>query len=191
MWSRMAGAAAASIRRPGTRSFACLSVSVEYRTLRTTRADLQAMFEQVGKVWDVRLLESPMSGRLLERALVLFYDGEYQPGSASGAPPVLPPPCEAEIREVNRAVDHATGRFNNSTLNGVQISVRRTSGSPTQLHVWYENQSIDKAEGRPPLPDIFPVNPFYELTQMGDDYQQGFMTGFKLGLKDGSKGPVE
>ncbi|KAJ2795571.1 hypothetical protein H4R20_005835 [Coemansia guatemalensis] len=191
MWSRMAGVAAASTRRLGTRSFACLSVSVEYRTLRTTRADLLAMFEQVGKVWEVRLLESPMSGRLLERALVLFYDGDYQPANAPEARPVLPPPSDTEIREVTRAVDHAIARFNNSTLNGVQINVRRTGGSPTQLHVWYENQSIDKADGRPPLPDIFPVNPFYELTRMGDDYQQGFMTGFKLGLKDGSKGPAE
>ncbi|KAJ1728828.1 hypothetical protein LPJ61_003828 [Coemansia biformis] len=174
----------------GRRGLACLSVYVNYGTHETTVSDLRALFEQVGSVWDVTPAESGASGRQQTRALVRFYAGEHQPGDSPGAPPQLPPPSDAEIAAVTKAADDAVGRFDRSMLNGAQIFVRKASSSPWQLHVWYENrQAAEETARHRPRPEIFPVNPFHEHARQEDDYQKGFMAGFRLGLKDGSQGP--
>ncbi|KAJ2626148.1 hypothetical protein H4R22_004931, partial [Coemansia sp. RSA 1290] len=165
-------------QRITARSFACLSVHVNYGSLETTKADLQKLFEKVGKVWDVRLLESHNSKRLLGRAVVRFYNGDFTPGDTPETPPDLPAPTDSEIRAVTETVDNAISQFNKAMLNGVQISVSRTAADPQQLHQWYErHQNVPKRDKHA---GIFPVNPFFGHPRQVDDYQQGFLTGFKL-----------
>ncbi|KAJ2453168.1 hypothetical protein EV183_002415 [Coemansia sp. RSA 2336] len=184
---RLAARAVAQGRRTAARSFACLSVHVNYGSLETTKADLQTLFEKVGKVWDVRLLESHSSKRLLGRAVVRFYSGDFTPGNTPEAPPDLPAPTDGEIQAVTETVDNAISQFNKATLNGVQISVSRTAADPQQLHRWYERHK--NAPNRDKHAGLFPANPFFGHPRQVDDYQQGFITGFKLGLKDGSRNP--
>ncbi|KAJ2849456.1 hypothetical protein IWW36_002617 [Coemansia brasiliensis] len=183
----LAARAVAQCQRPAARSFACLSVQVNYGSLETTKADLQTLFEKVGNVWDVRLIESHNTKRLLGRALVRFYSGEFTPGETPEMPPELPPPTDGEIQAVTETVNNAVSQFNKAVLNGIQIRVTRTAADHLQLHRWYERhqnaQKTNKHAG------IFPVNPFIEYPRQVDDYQQGFVTGFKLGLKDGSRNP--
>ncbi|KAI8322327.1 hypothetical protein GQ54DRAFT_317200 [Martensiomyces pterosporus] len=176
-------------RSTAQRHFACLSVHVGYGTPRTSKADLKQTFEKYGKVWDVVPIESQASGRLLQQALVRFYEGEHAPGDTPDSAPTLPPPTAAEIKSVEGAVSMAIERLDGSELNGVKIRVRQAyDDRPTQLHEWYEDKHLDHAvEDTRPHKELFPVNPFHEPARLGDDYQRGFMAGFKLGLKDGSK----
>ncbi|KAJ2622197.1 hypothetical protein GGI26_003492 [Coemansia sp. RSA 1358] len=119
-----------------------------------------------------------MTGLPLKQAIVRFYNGSYQPADSSDAPPVLPPPTEEEIRIVKNAVQDAINRFHRSMLNGVQIYAHHHfDDNPYQLHGCIKSQQIER----------FPVSPFRQPLQKGDDYQKGFMEGFKLGMIDGSK----
>ncbi|KAI7824204.1 hypothetical protein BX661DRAFT_199790 [Kickxella alabastrina] len=153
-----------------------MSVNVSYGTLKTSTDNLRQAFEQVGKVWDIIPVESKITGRLLKQAIVRFYDGEYQPGSTPDAAPVLPPPTDSEVRNVSDTAKAAVDRLDRMEINGFRIRVTMPDNErPTQLHEWRHN-------------DLFPINPFAEPPRTpDDDYRQGFMTGFKLGLKDGSK----
>ncbi|KAJ1956151.1 hypothetical protein GGI12_005382 [Dipsacomyces acuminosporus] len=183
--------ALSTVRNTAQRTLACLSVHVRYGTLKTTAADLKQVFEVCGRVWDVVPIESRVSGRLVQQALVRFYAGEYTPSESPGAAPVLPPPTASEIRAVEAAVGTAIEKVDGTEINGVKIRVQKANDdSPNQLHQWYEEQQLlDQTAGynTRPYKDLFPVNPFHEPARLGDDYQRGFMAGFKLGLKDGSK----
>ncbi|KAJ1949510.1 hypothetical protein FBU59_001112 [Linderina macrospora] len=171
-------------QRLGTRGFASLSVHVRYGTLKTTTADLQQHFEQYGSVWDVIPLESHISGRLLQQAVVRFYVGEY----TRGTPPTLPPPTQDEIETAKLMVQKAISHGDGSVLNGSKIRVRESyDDSPTQLHEWYENLQLEQDNERSRRRELFPINPFHEPLELGDDYQRGFMIGYSLGLKDGTK----
>ncbi|KAJ1817337.1 hypothetical protein LPJ56_002099 [Coemansia sp. RSA 2599] len=105
-------------------------------------------------------------------------------------PPVLSPPTEAEIREVEKVARLAEAKMDRMVLNGAQIRVFFSmDNEPTQLHEWYEDMQARRArEENARSKDLFPINPFSRPPRdAGDDYRQGFMTGFKLGFKDGSK----
>ncbi|KAJ1890606.1 hypothetical protein LPJ66_007376 [Kickxella alabastrina] len=167
-----------------------MSVNVSYGTLKTSTDNLRQAFEQVGKVWDIIPVESKITGRLLKQAIVRFYDGEYQPGSTPDAAPVLPPPTESEVRNVSDTAKAAVDRLDRMEINGFRIRVTMPDNErPTQLHEWYEDMQVLQAAAVPRRhSDLFPINPFAEPPHTpDDDYRQGFMTGFKLGLKDGSK----
>ncbi|KAJ1849449.1 hypothetical protein LPJ70_000463 [Coemansia sp. RSA 2708] len=191
MYSCLTIVAAAKAARRTVRGLACLAVHVRYWAPETTAADLQAMFEQAGKVWDIQMIKSVKTGRPLGRALVRFYEGTYQPAATPDALPDLPPPSEDEIEAVTKTVDIAIGRFDRTTLHGSPIFVRRTSSGPSQLHQWYRQHDADFVDGPGDQlrANIFPVNPFHNQSRPTDDYHQGFMAGFKLGLKDGSSNP--
>ncbi|KAJ1938414.1 hypothetical protein EC988_007600 [Linderina pennispora] len=172
------------VHRLGTRGLASLSVHVRYGTLKTTAADLKQHFEQYGSVWDVIPLESHVSGRLLQQAIVRFYVGEYTPGT----PPILPPPTQDEAEAVGLMVQKAISNGDGSALNGSKIRVRESyDDSPSQLHEWYENLQLEQENQKKTRRELFPVNPFHEPLELGDDYQRGFMIGYSLGLKDGTK----
>ncbi|KAJ2678406.1 hypothetical protein GGI25_002391 [Coemansia spiralis] len=153
--------------------------------------DIKRTFEQAGDVWDVIPLESKMTGLPLKQAIVRFYNGSYQPADSSDAPPVLPPPTEEEIRIVKNAVQDAINRFHRSMLNGVQIYAHHHfDDNPYQLHGWYEEKrrmQMLYSSIKSQQIERFPVSPFRQPLQKGDDYQKGFMEGFKLGMIDGSK----
>ncbi|KAJ2705114.1 hypothetical protein FB645_002688 [Coemansia sp. IMI 203386] len=178
------------LRRANTRHFACITVEVNYGTVKTSREDLRRTFEPIGKVWDVLIVQSTLTGKLLNRAIVRFYSGDYRPADMPDAAPVLPPPTEAEIREVEQTAKHAAEKLDRTMLNNAQIRVFFPKNQePTQLHEWYESVQASRAkEETEKCKSLFPINPFIEPHRdAGDDYRQGFMTGFKLGLKDGSK----
>ncbi|KAJ2768901.1 hypothetical protein IWQ56_002758 [Coemansia nantahalensis] len=188
LWQRPR-AAFARRAAAGRRGFACLSVYVNYGTHETTTSDLRALFEQVGSVWDVEPVEAGTHGRQLTRALVRFYAGDHE---LRDGPAALPPPSDAEMEAVSKAVDDAISRFDHTMLNGAQIFVVRADKSPWQLHRWLEGgRAAKQAHQARPRPDIFPVNPFYGPARRDDDYQRGFMAGFRLGLKDGAREPSD
>ncbi|KAJ1863516.1 hypothetical protein LPJ73_000506 [Coemansia sp. RSA 2703] len=167
-----------------------MSVNVDYGTLKTSKEDLWKVFQHVGKVWDVQIIESKLSGRVFKRAVVRFYDGEYQSGDISESAPVLPLPTEVETRNVQKIVDDAVSKLDRTTLNGVRLRVYAPRDNrPTQLHEWYEDmQSLKSSKSHSQHAALFPINPFLKPPRDGDDdYRQGFLTGFKLGLKDGYK----
>ncbi|KAJ2710112.1 hypothetical protein H4R19_003910 [Coemansia spiralis] len=192
LWQWPRAAAAACRAAAGRRGLASLSVKVNYGTHETTTSDLRALFEQVGSVWDVEPDEAGTHGRQLTRAVVRFYAGEPQPGDKPGEPSTLPPPSDGEIEDVTKAVDDAIARFHCSILNGAQILVVKGDTNPWQLHLWLEGQQKAKHAAQMRLrKDIFPVNPFYNYRRPEDDYQKGFMAGFRLGLKDGAREPSD
>ncbi|KAJ2500746.1 hypothetical protein GGH96_002499 [Coemansia sp. RSA 1972] len=190
MLSRLTARAAAGASRPAVRGFACLSIHVNYGALQTSIDDLRTMFEQVGNVWDVRLIQSMATGRLAGRAVVMFSDGAYEPGDSPDEPPILPPPTSEEIQAVTAMVNNAVGRFNMTMVNGTQIFIHRTRSGPSQAHEWSEGHQFRSEWAKLQNHEkLFPVNPFHENKRPGDDYREGFVTGFELGLKDGSKNP--
>ncbi|KAJ2836917.1 hypothetical protein J3B02_006462 [Coemansia erecta] len=167
-----------------------MSVEVAYGTVKTSKEDLRRIFEPVGKVWDVVIVQSSLTGRPLNRAIVRFYSGNYQPADIPDMAPVLPPPTKKEIREVEKMTRMAEAGLDRMVVNGVQIRVfLPDDNQPTQLHEWYEEMQAKRIkEEKAKCKSLFPINPFAEPHQdAGDDYRKGFMTGFKLGLKDGSK----
>ncbi|KAJ2351592.1 hypothetical protein IWW50_002366 [Coemansia erecta] len=181
---------AAFAKRPAARGFACLSVHVKYDLIETTLDDLRAVFEQVGNVWEIRPIQSTQSGRLLGRTVVMFYEGAYWPGASPDEPPTLSPPTSEEIQAVTAVVENAVSRFDRTLVNNAQIDVHRTKSGPSQLHKWYENlQYRGEWAKTQHHKNLFPVNPFFDHKPPEDDYHKGFVAGFKLGLKDGSKNP--
>ncbi|KAJ2718390.1 hypothetical protein GGI07_005780 [Coemansia sp. Benny D115] len=176
--------------RLAVRHLACASVIVDFKTVKTSINDLHRVFNQVGNVWDILPIESKLSGRPLYQAVVRFYDGKHYTGDTPDSAPVLPPPTDAESRRVAEMVDAAVLRLDRALINGFKIKVSPcNNNSPSQLHEWYEKMHLEKAKAhRKQQADLFPVNPFAEPPRLpDDDYQAGFMAGFKLGLKDGSK----
>ncbi|KAJ2787756.1 hypothetical protein GGI15_000457 [Coemansia interrupta] len=190
MLVRLSTRAPPCLKQQGARGLACLSVNVDYGTLRTSKEDLWRTFQQVGKVWDVQIIESKLSGRVFKRAVVRFYDGEYQPGDMADSTPVLPPPTQDETRNVQKTVAEAVSRIDRTMLNGASLRVYAPRDNrPTQLHEWYEDvQALRSSKSRSQHTALFPINPFLKPPRNDDDdYRQGFLTGFKLGLKDGYK----
>lgn len=174
------------------RKLACLSVHVSYGTLKTSKEDLQEMFSKVGQIWDIVPVEAKVTGRLLKQSVVRFYDGNYElaeDGNPDSVPAYLPPPTAKEINAVREMVVGAIQQLDRADLNGVKIRVREShEDSPRQLHEWYEDMAVRQERDKQRLPaEMFPINPFHRLPQKNDDYRQGFLAGFKLGLQDGSK----
>ncbi|KAJ2032792.1 hypothetical protein IWW57_000026 [Coemansia sp. S610] len=171
------------------RRFACLAVQVDYGTLRTSMDDLRGVFERAGKVWDIMPIHSKTPERILKRAIVRYYEGEFTPGSTPDSAPQLPPPTPEEISAVHATVRRALAELNQFELNGKRLRVRKShSDDPRQLHEWYEDmQAAQEIESQREKHEIFPTSPFHKPARQDDDYQQGFMAGFNLGLKDGSK----
>ncbi|KAJ2801938.1 hypothetical protein H4S07_004808 [Coemansia furcata] len=175
--------------RRATRHLACLAVQVDYGTLRTSMDDLRAVFERVGNVWDVLPIESKTPDRILKLAIVRYYVGEFTPGDTPDAIPQLPPPTPDEIAEVKATVCKALAELNLFDLNGKKLRVRESQvDDPNQLHEWYEDKQVAQEIAKLRVKhEIFPTSPFYGHAQKDDDYRQGFLAGFNLGMKDGSR----
>ncbi|KAJ2492299.1 hypothetical protein IWW37_001611 [Coemansia sp. RSA 2050] len=171
------------------RQFACLAVQVDYGTLRTSMDDLRSVFERVGNVWDILPIHSKTPERILKRAIVRYYEGEFTPGSTPDSAPLLPPPTPEETGVLQATVRRALVELNQFELNGKRLRVRKAhSDDPRQLHEWYEDkQALQEIANQREAHEIFPTSPFHKPARQDDDYQQGFMAGFNLGLKDGSK----
>ncbi|KAJ2863648.1 hypothetical protein GGH94_003462 [Coemansia aciculifera] len=179
----------AGVSRRATRRFACLAVRVDYGTLHTSMDDLRGVFERVGSVWDVLPIESKAPGRILKSAIVRYYVGEFTPASTLDAAPLLPPPTPDEISEVKATVRKALAELNLFELNGKKLRVREFQiDDPNQLHEWYKDKQIEQEIANQRVKhEIFPTSPFHSPARKGDDYRQGFLAGFNLGMKDGSK----
>ncbi|KAJ2744742.1 hypothetical protein GGI20_002711 [Coemansia sp. BCRC 34301] len=151
--------------------------------------DLRRVFGRVGSVWDVLQVESKSPGRMLKSAIVRYYAGEYTPGSTPNAAPLLPPPTPDEINEVKVTVSRALAELNLFELNGKKLRVRKSDvDDPNQLHEWYEDKlAAEDIVRRRVKHEIFPTNPFHGHAPKDDDYRQGFLAGYNLGMKDGSK----
>ncbi|KAJ2461468.1 hypothetical protein GGF42_000170 [Coemansia sp. RSA 2424] len=180
---------AGGVSHRASRRFACLAVQVDYGTLHTSLDDLRGVFERVGNVWDVLQVKSKSPGRILKMAIVRYYVGEYTPGSTPDAAPQLPPPTADEINEVKASVRRALAELNLFELNGKKLRVREYAvDDPSQLHEWYEDKlAAEEIASRRVEHEIFPTSPFHNYASKDDDYRQGFLAGFNLGMKDGSK----
>ncbi|KAJ2900452.1 hypothetical protein IWW38_000505 [Coemansia aciculifera] len=172
-----------------SRHFACLAVRVDYGTLRTSVDDLRGVFERIGGVWDILQEESKSPGRILKSAVVRYYVGEFTPGDTPDAAPQLPLPTPDEITMVKAVAQRAIDQLDGVVLNGKKLGVRKDGiDDPMQLHEWYEDKlAAEEAASRRVAHEMFPTSPFHGHSPKDDDYRQGFLAGFNLGMKDGSK----